>query len=250
MATDLDAIVRPEESGAPYDLLVQGELYGPIFEEQLDGRVGQLDGAATQALAQALDSDGASLDGREVGLPLGGVDDPRRAFKDDELDELMQLIAACRQWLANGQAEYVDLDPGVLFPPPRGTPPDEALDAVDALQRLLDAMETAGHRPSFDLITFLEDEAFEELQRWHREFGFDLWRRLERLVYGTFELPKVRPRGDIRSTVVAAYAASGVSTLDQWTLEATAWGDVLVETSDGDDQGVCRSRPLIGATGV
>lgn len=250
MATDFDAVVTPETSSAPYDLVVQGELYGPIFEEQLDWRVGELDTTTTSALAHALDSDGESLVGLSVGTPLGGADDPRRSFKDSELDELTQLVSSCRQWIANGRAESVDLDPRVLFPPPRGTPPDEALDAVDALRLLLDEFEAAGHRPSFDLITFLADEAFEELRRWHREFGFDLWRRLERLAYGEFELPDVRSRADVRATVVAAYATAGVSTLDQWTFEADAWGDLLVETSDGSVRGVCRARARIGAARV
>lgn len=246
MATDLDVIVRPEESGAPYDLVVQGELYGPIFQEQLDGHVGHIDTAATRALAHALDSDGESLDGREVGTPLGGVDDPRRVFKDNELEELMDLVATCRMWLANGRGEAADLDPGALFPPPEGTPLDDAQDALFDLQRLLDRFEAAGHRLSFDVIDLLEEESFSELQRWRTEYGFDLWARLWRIACDPGDLPAVERAEDVRSTIVTAYAAAGVSTLDQWTVSSKAWEWTLIRTSD---RGICRSRALVGVSG-
>jgi len=41
MATDLDVIVTGAESSAPYDLLVQGELYGSISAEQVGSLVGR-----------------------------------------------------------------------------------------------------------------------------------------------------------------------------------------------------------------
>lgn len=246
MATDLDLIVRTDESGAPYDLVVQAELYGPIFQEQLDGQVGEIDAAATQAVTDALDTDGESLDGREVGMPLGGLDDPRRAFKDHELGELMDLVAACRMWLANGRGDATDLDPSALFPPPKGSPIDEALDAVFELQLLLDQFESAGHRFSFDVVALLEEQSFSELQRWRTEFGFDLWARLWRITCEPDDLPSVEGAEDVRSTVVAAYAAAGVSTLDQWTVSSKAWERTLIRTSD---RGICRSRALVGVSG-
>lgn len=246
MATDLDLIVRADESGAPYDLVVQAELYGPIFQEQLDRHVGEIDAEATQDVAHALDSDGESLAGREVGMPLGGLDDPRRAFKGNELEELLDLVAACRMWLANGRSDATDLDPSALFPPPKGTPMDEAHDALFELQRLLDRFESAGHRFSFDVVALLEEQSFSELQRWRTEFGFDLWARLWRITCEPDDLPSVEKAEDVRSTVVAAYAAAGVSTLDQWTVSSRAWESTLIRTSGG---GICRSRALVGVSG-
>lgn len=245
MATDLDAIVGREASSASYDLLLQGELYGPIFAEQLDGLVGSITPDAARALARALDTDGASLEGFDVGLPLGGIDDPRRSFKDEELEDLMRLVASCRRWLAGGRAETTSLDPEVLFPPPRGTSFDEAYEVIEELLALLDQLESGGHHVSVDVWSLLDDDSFAELQRWRTDYGIDIWARLQRLALGDAEreAPEAVSRDELRETYVASYAASGAPVLDLLTRQATAWNEPLVEELSG---GVCRSRALVG----
>ena len=245
MATDLDAVVDHTNSSAPYDLLIQGELYGPIFAEQLDGRVGSITADAALALARALDTDGESLKGFDVGLPLGGVDDPRRSFKDEELVELMHLVAPCRRWLAGGRADTTSIDPEVLFPPARGTSADKAYEAIDEVLALLDQMELGGHRVSVDVCALLDDESFAELQRWRTDFGINIWARLQRLAFDNTDrgAPEPVSRTELRETYVASYAARGKPALDLLTRRATAWTETLVEESFG---GVCRSRALVG----
>ena len=66
-ATDLDVLVDRNDSGAQYDLVVEGELYGPIFSEQLDDLVGFAGAGLAQAIATALETDGDSLAEFDVG---------------------------------------------------------------------------------------------------------------------------------------------------------------------------------------
>ena len=180
-ATDLDLVVTSAESGASYDLLVQAELYGPVFVDQLDGLIGSCDANTVDALRHALDTDGASLSGMRVGSPLGGPTDPRRRFKERELEELQEIVAVCRRWLQGEFADVVSIHPDELFPPPVGTPKDEGFDRLDRLVDLLDRFETTGRTLPFELLAILDEGARTELRRWHTEYGYDMWRALERL---------------------------------------------------------------------
>lgn len=93
-ATDLDLIVPAHHAGAPFALAVQAEVYGPLFAGQLGVKIGKLGEAEVRALSGALLSDGESLDGFPTGLPLAGLNDPRRRFKAQELAELSALVEA------------------------------------------------------------------------------------------------------------------------------------------------------------
>ncbi|AXV09802.1 hypothetical protein DVS28_b0032 (plasmid) [Euzebya pacifica] len=95
MATDFDAII-PAGRATAYDLLVQGELYATIGIDRLIGVVGRVPAQTTAAISRALRTDGASLHGMAYGPPLGGPDDPRRAFKADELGSLLRLTSPRR----------------------------------------------------------------------------------------------------------------------------------------------------------
>jgi hypothetical protein len=177
-ATDLDLVVPPTVSGLPYDLLVQGELYGTIFEEQVVATIATLDPAFAAAADAALASDGESLEAYETGWPLGSIDDPRRAFKEHELDELEALVRECRRTADGLAADEQLLDVSLLMPPPVGTDPDVAL------ERFVEVIGIAENKFAGKIELqpeWLDDEMlFTELHRWQSDFGLSVTRILDR----------------------------------------------------------------------
>lgn len=182
-ATDFDLILGPGEAGLPYSAMVQSELYGPVFVEQIQGRLGAMSPDQASAARMAIQTDGASLDGYETGVPLGDPTDPRRAFKVKELDELESLVADCRQWLSGEPAETQMLDPELLLPPPQGTPLEQALDQFLELLDVVDEMEAQAVSIPESLFAGLvaEMDLVGELSRWRTEYGVDAARVLSRL---------------------------------------------------------------------
>jgi hypothetical protein len=178
-ATDLDLIAEPTDTGAPFALAIQSELYGPLFTEQLQGIVGRITDEQRQATAGALLTDGESLDADRTGAPLSGPDDPRREFKERELDELDQLVAECRGWISGRPAPVEMLDPELLLPPPSDTPTGEA---IDQFIELLDALDELGGTavPLLSgVVTLLAETALlDEITRWRTDFGLDAARVL------------------------------------------------------------------------
>lgn len=216
-ATDLDLIVEPAESGAPYELMIQAELYGPVFIEQLDRLVGRCSSQTTEAVRSALRTDGESLEGRTVGLPLGGVDDPRRRFKEDELVELQAIVSTCRRWLAGDPSEVVSIHPEALFPPPTGTSLEEGFDRLDSVVDLLSSFERAGRHLPFELLALLDDQAITEIRRWKSEYGFDMWNRLQRLASRaeTEQIERQTVRSsELTESFLLIHAESGTKTVD------------------------------------
>lgn len=99
MATDFDMRVTESDTGFPTTLLIQPELYGSIFPNQIVRIVGAIAPELVAAVKNSLASDGESVPIDRSGLPLGWLDDPRRAFKEEELDDLVNLVKECRQRL-------------------------------------------------------------------------------------------------------------------------------------------------------
>lgn len=89
MATDLDVVVKPDDTGAPWTLMVQPELYVSLTMGQLGHVVGRVPIDIVDGLRDALRSDGESVEAYRVGAPLGGPTDPRRRFKREELKDLV-----------------------------------------------------------------------------------------------------------------------------------------------------------------
>jgi hypothetical protein len=87
-ATDLDVFVGRGDSGLPYDLIFQGELYGIVSDDQVVEVLASVEPALAEAVGRAVETDGESLDPYTVGFPLQGPDDGRRIYKDLELKEL------------------------------------------------------------------------------------------------------------------------------------------------------------------
>jgi hypothetical protein len=176
-ATDLDLVVSSDASGLPYDLVIQGELYGTVFEEQVVAVVGTLDPALAIAADEAVASDGESLEAYETGWPLGSMEDPRRAFKEQQLDELEALVRECRRATDGLAADEQLLDVSLLVPPPAGTDPDIAL------ERFVEALNVVKQLRSRKIelqAEWLDDETLiAELYRW-QSFGLPAARILDR----------------------------------------------------------------------
>lgn len=102
MATDHDVIVHRPNS---YDLLCEAELYLVCLPTQVREIVGSVDLDAIGAVRDSLRSDGASTEALagerrySTGMPLGGIDDPRRAFAERELDDVVVLRDPAHQLL-------------------------------------------------------------------------------------------------------------------------------------------------------
>jgi hypothetical protein len=258
-ATDLDLIVDPER-GLPFHLVLQGELYGPVFEEQLDGIATRFGIDVTDAVAAALVSDGESLSNYRSGQPLGDASDPRREFKKQELDDLEKLVAKCRSWLAGTPAANELLDPELLLPPAAGTPLEEAMGQfVELLDVIAATPENALDLPS-ELVTLMgEAGLLDEIARWRQDFGLDAARVLSRFTISETRLRLMElGNGDQRfapgrradvvlASLLRSSAESGHSTLDIrttgrcWKLESN------LAIISGPSGGHCRARFLKAA---
>ena len=248
-ATDLDVVVDRNNSGARYDLVVEGELYGPIFSEQLDDLVGFAGVGLAQAVANALKTDGDSLAEFDVGLPLAGTEDPRRSFKESELLDLTELVSSCRQWLAGARSEITTLDPEMFIPPPVGTPIEEVFARLDELLEVLDTFEAEGHLISVDLRDRLSEVAAEDLQRWHTECGVDVWSRLLRIAHqDRFEILEADDSSDLRELDLQSRARAGFQTVDFMTSASHQWSDPILIASEPELKMSCRGRAVVGAS--
>lgn len=256
-ASDLDMVLSPAESELPFALVIQTELYGPVFLEQLQFRLGQLTEEQRIAVSEALISDGESLEGFGRGIPLAGPDDPRRAYKENELDDLEGLVEDCRRWLEGGAAKKHILDPELILPPPPGTPIESA---IDRFLELLDALDAMGADlitvPSEFLALFSEAQLLDDIARWRTEFGFDAGRVLSRvrITEDEGEAPRLtdsdrtlagqtaRGSRQVMAAYLAGQADSGLRAVDIQTVRR-CWDEdeetVVVESRLGR---FCRGR--------
>ena len=248
MATDLDMLIGAAESGAAYDLVVQAELYGQVFPEQLRKLVGKIDEATTLQASESLKSDGASLAERPMaGPPLVYGDDPRRAFKHEELEDLRAICSECRRFLIDGVANFATVDPSILLPPPPGSDPLDAQDRLIEILDLLDEFQKSGQHVLAHLFDLLSVEDFGQIDRWRTEFGFDLVRRVFEMADGS-EIPfEVEPGvDDPQSSILQSLSNAEIPTVTMWTVRDEAWDGLRFEETDS---GVCRaSARLVGAS--
>lgn len=249
MASDLDLILVPEESGVPFPLMVESELYGPLFVEQLISTLGRLSKEHRAAAASALTTDGESLDEFATGTPLGPADDPRRGFKSEELRDLEKLVGECRRWLMGGAAESQILDPGLLLPPPAGTARETA---IDRYLELLDVLAAGGgelRELPRELVSIIGEAALiEEIARWWTDFRCDVHSILSRFRFfeagvNTSDLDPVDPDDPLVS-YLQLIAMTGMRIVDVHSSQAR-WRrdlDVLVIESKS---GTCRARAVL-----
>lgn len=96
-ATPADLLLPRAGSLRPYDLLVESDIFGYVWTDQLDRRLGVVDDDLMDDLtAVRLDE---STSRGPAGPPLLNRDDPRWAFKEAELARLRVLTPDCAGYL-------------------------------------------------------------------------------------------------------------------------------------------------------
>ncbi|WP_412903433.1 hypothetical protein [Aeromicrobium sp. 179-A 4D2 NHS] len=99
-ATPADLLLPRAGSLRPYDLLVESDIFGYVWTDQLDRRLGAVDdGLMNDLTAVRLDE---STSRGPAGPPLLNRDDPRWAFKEAELARLRVLTSDCAGYLIDG----------------------------------------------------------------------------------------------------------------------------------------------------
>ncbi len=111
--TDCDLTLEPSETGLPYRVVVYCDLQSPVWTIQLTerdtGRWAYLGSVSEQILDLIPSvSKGAAPGpaGRKVGMPINGTDDPRRAWKLEELMELHRLASGCTGAILAGKGFF------------------------------------------------------------------------------------------------------------------------------------------------
>lgn len=108
MGTDFDLIIRSEDSSFGCDLLIQGEMYSYLDPSQLDMCVGRAPVEMADGMRKALRSDGESLKPWAENVPIQlspDWRDPRRYYKNRELDRLRPFRRISRFELAETEAD-------------------------------------------------------------------------------------------------------------------------------------------------
>lgn len=117
--SDRDLLVGPEQSGLPYDVLIQCEVFGYVWTTQLDAVHGDLMAfLPTVGNLQKPEPDLPEPDLR-AGPPVDQVSDPRWRFKLSELARLQGLTGECIEQLIDGERHLLP-DPAALRPPTSG----------------------------------------------------------------------------------------------------------------------------------
>lgn len=253
-ATDLDLKVGASDGPTPFDLMIEGELYGPVFVDQLTSAIGHLRDDQTLGVSTALITDGESLDGHTVGLPLGGPNDPRRIFKANELRELDSLVSVCREWLAGAPAPTAIFDPELLLPPAPGASVDEALDQFLELLDTLDEVHGGALVMTDDLAAMLDEELLlDEIFRWRDFVSYDALRCLLTKLGITDgsgpPAPESSPVHDdnrrtarVLSSILAAHAQAGSLTVDVHTVPRCWPASQQVHVTRTHNGQYCRGR--------
>jgi hypothetical protein len=91
-ATSIDIVVPASPPVRPYRLLVQGELFGPVWRSQVGDHKGVALGYELERVRNLLADNGIEGDG----LVLAGPRDGRWQFKQRELQRLLRFVAPCR----------------------------------------------------------------------------------------------------------------------------------------------------------
>ena len=115
MTCDVDAVVQPSDSGAPYEAVIETDLRGVLWTIQLGSAIGHLDDHFFSSLGSDLTShDPGARPELQRGLQLAGPADPRWGFKRDEGAALRALARDCTDALLDEEAWQ--LEAGLLRP--------------------------------------------------------------------------------------------------------------------------------------
>lgn len=109
-----DLILHGDQIGRAYDLLVEADIFGYAWVVQLDRRIGHVEEEVLDALVALREQE--AVDRPVAGPPIVGRDDPRWAFKLQELKRLQRLTADCTRELIDGE-RMASIDPYALRAP-------------------------------------------------------------------------------------------------------------------------------------
>lgn len=108
--TDADLWMGPNETGLPYPVVVQSDIVGALFENQLSHTYGTVPDDLMIAIRRVQAGASAGDEDRRRGLPLRSQLNPRWAHKESEIEEMRQLAATATESLL---APAV-IDPGIV----------------------------------------------------------------------------------------------------------------------------------------
>lgn len=93
LAADTDSVLQPEDTGCPYQVLVHGDLTGPVMKDKLWRSIGEID----VELVKFIWSRGMRMGGFDAsygrGLPIISRSDARWEYKERLCEELWTVMA-------------------------------------------------------------------------------------------------------------------------------------------------------------
>ena len=98
--TCCDVVVEPKVAGTPYPVVVESDLRGVVWLNQLGALVGRLDGGSLNAVNRVLRGEDMNDAHVYSGAQLAGVVDPRWGFKKLEGEAFREIVVDCtrRTW--------------------------------------------------------------------------------------------------------------------------------------------------------
>jgi hypothetical protein len=108
--TDADFLAEPDETGLPYPVVIQSDIVGALFENQLSHPHGTVPDGLMGAIRRVQIGGSAGDDDGRRGLPLRSRLDPRWRQKESEIDDMQQLAATCTETLLAPPV----IDPGIV----------------------------------------------------------------------------------------------------------------------------------------
>jgi hypothetical protein len=175
LATDRDMMLDQADTGLPYALLAQSDVFGYIWAVQLDAWLADAPTAVVDAIAQSA-SGGASGHITPAGSPVLSGEDPRWRFKEAELARLTALSTECTEQLLEGEI-HTHVDPFALRPPE----PDDLLDVWEFVLNLADGLKSGSvELPAWLLADKFSEPAYE--RKWRESGAYDAYRVLTGLL--------------------------------------------------------------------
>lgn len=174
---DRDLLLWQDDTGLPYALLAETDVFGYLWTVQLDRRLGVVTSDVLQTVAhmQSPEPDCPDPD-RRAGPPALTPRDPRWQFKPAELARLTQLSGECTKQLIDGE-DHVVVDPVALRAPHSHEDP---LGTAEFILRLVEQVqEGTVDFPAWLIDRILADESLADA---YRHVGlFDAYQVLLRL---------------------------------------------------------------------
>jgi hypothetical protein len=246
-ATDFDVVVSAKVSGLDFDLLIEGEVYGPIFSDQIVDVIGSLPESLHVGVSRAVTSDGDSLLDLQAGLPLGSYSDIRRMFKRAELRRLENFAGSALVWLSRTPSTYTTLHPSTFLPPKPGTPIEEAQEHALALLEVIHDFREHDRQVPHELLEAIDDQDLSsEMRRWRIEFGIDILSPLLKIQRNSRIHEDTGPTIDSTHSpldrLMKTLARNGQFAVDFLTLDSTEmYGNSWI-VEDEESKQCCRGR--------